>query len=190
MKKKIIIISIIIILSILVIPKKKELWDGGTREYRAILYKYTKYKGINKYDYDIKSKLEILGFKVFEEKREQYTYEANYLIYAPENNGVSEDDIQKQEDYSKKIEELFTSSRNMELIQPYFESLYGITDKKIDIKIKSIDENNTKYHFELKCDEFDKEECSTIPPIIFQYPLNQAEILYKLYIHRISYSIK
>lgn len=190
MNKKYVILVLFVLFILMLIPIPFHLKDGGSVEYRAILYKYTKYNGIDKYNYDIKEKLEILGFKVYQEKRENFVYEANFLIYAPENNGVSEDNIQKQEDYSNKLLELFTSSKNKQLVQEYFESLYNIKNANINIKIKSMDENNTKYHFELQCDKLDEDDCFYAQKQVFTYPLNQAEILYKLYIHRIDYSIK
>lgn len=68
MKKKIIIICIIIILLILVVPKRNMFWDGGTVEYKALLYKITKYHKLDensKSGYNDGIKIEILGFTIY-----------------------------------------------------------------------------------------------------------------------------
>lgn len=68
MKKKIIIICIIIILFILVVPIRNMLWDGGTVEYKALLYKITKYHRLDqssKSGYNDGIKIEILGFTIY-----------------------------------------------------------------------------------------------------------------------------
>ena len=42
MKKKIIIISVVIILVVLLFPIRNQLKDGGTVEYKALVYKVSK----------------------------------------------------------------------------------------------------------------------------------------------------
>ncbi len=75
MKKKVIIAIIIAILLILVVPLPMYLNDGGTVEYKALLYKVSKVKRlisieemekegkIKEYDHGII--IEILGFEIF-----------------------------------------------------------------------------------------------------------------------------
>lgn len=68
MKKKIIIICIAVILLILVVPTRKMFWDGGTIEYKALLYKITKYHKLDensKDGYNDGIKIEILGFTIY-----------------------------------------------------------------------------------------------------------------------------
>ena len=68
MKKKIIIVCIIVILMILVIPRKTMLWDGGTVEYKSLLYKITNYHKLDessKSGYNDGVKIEILGFTIY-----------------------------------------------------------------------------------------------------------------------------
>lgn len=76
MKKKVIIVSIIfLILLILLIPRPRYLNDGGTVEYRALLYKVSKINrliSIEKMeeegkvkDYDKGIIIEVLGFEIF-----------------------------------------------------------------------------------------------------------------------------
>ena len=75
MKKKVIIISVAIILLVLLFPIRNQLKDGGTVEYKALVYKVSKVKRlitieemeqegkIKEYDYGII--IEILGFEVY-----------------------------------------------------------------------------------------------------------------------------
>ena len=66
-KKKIIIIAIIAIFVLMLIPIKDRLWDGGSTEYKAILYKYTKIHRISQTSstgYEDGWELKILGFHV------------------------------------------------------------------------------------------------------------------------------
>ncbi len=75
MKKKVMIIAIVIIAFILLFPIRNQLKDGGTVEYKALLYKVSKVKRlisieemekegkIKEYDHGII--IEILGFEIF-----------------------------------------------------------------------------------------------------------------------------
>lgn len=72
MKKKIIIAAIIIITFVLLFPVKSQLKDGGTVEYRALLYKISKVHRLvliedmeKKKQYDDGIIIEILGVEVF-----------------------------------------------------------------------------------------------------------------------------
>lgn len=72
MKKKIIIAAIIIITFVLLFPVKSQLKDGGTVEYRALLYKISKVHRLvlredmeKKKQYDDGMIIEILGIEVF-----------------------------------------------------------------------------------------------------------------------------
>ncbi len=75
MKKKVIIISVILLLLILLFPIKNHLKDGGTVEYKAILYKVSKVKRLISIEemeqegkikeYDTGIIIEILGFEVY-----------------------------------------------------------------------------------------------------------------------------
>lgn len=75
MKEKVIIVLIVAILFILLFPIRLQLKDGGTVEYKALLYKVSKVsrlisieemeaKGKVK-DYDKGIIIEILGFEIF-----------------------------------------------------------------------------------------------------------------------------
>ena len=75
MKKKVIIILVAIILLVLLFPIRNQLKDGGTVEYKALVYKVSKVKKliskeemeregkIKKYDHGII--IEILGFEIY-----------------------------------------------------------------------------------------------------------------------------
>ena len=66
-KKKIIIIVAIIIFVLMLIPIKDKLFDGGSTEYKAILYKYTKIHRLSEKSstgYEDGWNLRILGIQV------------------------------------------------------------------------------------------------------------------------------
>lgn len=75
MKKKVIIVVIVIIALVLLFPTRDQLKDGGTIEYKAVLYKVSKIRRlipiaemeeegkIKEYDRGII--IEILGFEIF-----------------------------------------------------------------------------------------------------------------------------
>ena len=75
MKKKVIVVSIIAILLILLFPIRSQLKDGGTVEYKALVYKVSKVKrliSIEEMEQERKIKpvdqgivIEILGFEIF-----------------------------------------------------------------------------------------------------------------------------
>lgn len=69
MKKKLIIVSIIIIALILLIPIPMKLKDGGSIEFKAILYKITKYHRLSSTEEDVKYidgiTIEILGKEIY-----------------------------------------------------------------------------------------------------------------------------
>ncbi len=67
MKNKIWIIIVIIILIILLIPRKNMLWDGGSIEYKAILYKITRvHKLAYNSGYYEGTIIEFLGIKIYD----------------------------------------------------------------------------------------------------------------------------
>ena len=66
-KKKIIIITVIVIFVLMLMPIKDRLYDGGSTEYKAILYKYTKIHRISQTSstgYEDGWELKILGKQV------------------------------------------------------------------------------------------------------------------------------
>lgn len=68
MKKKILVISVAIITLVLLLPKTIHLKDGGTIEYKALLYKITKYHQINERSesgYNDGIGIEILGLEIY-----------------------------------------------------------------------------------------------------------------------------
>ena len=75
MKKKVIIVLIVAILLILLFPIRSQLRDGGTVEYKALLYKVSKVSRLISIeemeaegkvkDYDKGIIVEILGFEIF-----------------------------------------------------------------------------------------------------------------------------
>lgn len=71
MKKKIIIL-ICVILVIMLIPVRLQLKDGGTVEYKSILYKVSKVHRLIDNGFDIGTEIRILGFKVFDNVESVY----------------------------------------------------------------------------------------------------------------------
>ena len=71
MKKKIIII-ICAVLVVMLIPIKTHLKDGGTIQYKSILYKINKVHRLIENGFDIGTEIEILGFKVFDNVESVY----------------------------------------------------------------------------------------------------------------------
>ena len=71
MKKKVIIL-ICVILVIMLIPVRLQLKDGGTVEYKSILYKVSKVHRLIDNGYDIGTEIRILGFKVFDNVESVY----------------------------------------------------------------------------------------------------------------------
>lgn len=70
MKKKIIIIVIIITALIMLIPIPNRLKDGGSVEYRALIYKITKVHRLNELSitgYEDGWIIEILGIEIYNE---------------------------------------------------------------------------------------------------------------------------
>ncbi len=75
MKKNVIIISAIVILLILLFPIRNRLKDGGTVEYKALVYKVSKVKRLISIEemeqegkikeYDQGLVIEILGFEIY-----------------------------------------------------------------------------------------------------------------------------
>lgn len=71
MKKKVIIL-ICVILVIMLIPVRLQLKDGGTVEYKSILYKVSKVHRLIGNGFDIGTEIRILGFKVFDNVESVY----------------------------------------------------------------------------------------------------------------------
>lgn len=79
-KKSIIIISIVVVLAILLFPIPRKLNDGGTVEYRALLYTITDYHKLiletdeSESGYIEGIKIEILGIEIFNSLDEKESF--------------------------------------------------------------------------------------------------------------------
>lgn len=71
MKKKV-IIMVCVILVVILIPVRLQLKDGGTVEYKSILYKVSKVHRLIDNGFDIGTEIRILGFKVFDNVESVY----------------------------------------------------------------------------------------------------------------------
>lgn len=91
MKKKIIVIVIVLVIAILLIPIPMKLRDGGSTEYKALLYSVTKYHQLAPVEenggkeYLEGVSIKILGKEVFNNK-EKATVENNENVVDNENN--------------------------------------------------------------------------------------------------------
>lgn len=91
MKKKIMVIVIIVVIAILLIPIPMKLRDGGSTEYKALLYSVTKYHQLAPVEenggkeYLEGVSIKILGKEVFNNK-EKATVENNENVVGNENN--------------------------------------------------------------------------------------------------------
>ncbi len=98
-KKNIIIIVIIVMLVILLFPIPNRLKDGGTVEYKALLYTITDYHKIalerGKTEYLEGMKIEILGFEIFNslEKKEETTFTNNEERIKLKDLKITEKDV-------------------------------------------------------------------------------------------------
>ena len=71
MKKKI-IIMVCVILVVMLVPVRLQLKDGGTVEYKSIIYKVSKVHRTIDNGFDIGTEIEILGFKVYDNVKSVY----------------------------------------------------------------------------------------------------------------------
>ncbi len=77
MKKKIILVIVIIVLLILLVPIPNHLKDGGTVEYKALLYKISKVHRLNAHSltgYEDGIVIEILGTKIYDNINKHMDY--------------------------------------------------------------------------------------------------------------------
>ena len=96
-KKLLIILAIVIILVILLVPFPNRYKDGGTVEYKALLYSYTKYHALtgNKTEngqyeegFEVGSELKILWFSIYKDTHFEKSEKSNTLI---DNSGNATD---------------------------------------------------------------------------------------------------
>lgn len=182
MKKKIIII-VCVILVIMLIPVRLQLKDGGTVEYKSILYKVSKVHRLIDNGYDIGTEIRILGFKVFDNVESVYDKkelkETKGVDVVPTlSDKISKDtswcptfqliwndfknDIVKQDiKFEKKLdmldnlnEEDFTKN---DISDSYYYKIYG----KKNLELKSKIENAIKEKFNQKSDILDQFDWSS-----------------------------
>lgn len=71
MKKgfKPLIVVIVILLVVLSIPRKSMLWDGGSIEYKSVIYKVTKVHRLADTSFYEGFEIELFGIKIFDNTR-------------------------------------------------------------------------------------------------------------------------
>lgn len=177
MKKKVVII-ICVILVIMLIPVRLQLKDGGTVEYKSILYKVSKVHRTIDNGFDIGTEIRILGFKVFDNV--ESVYEKKELketkgvdVVATLSDKISKDtswcptfqliwndfknDIVKQNiKFDKKLDMLDNLNKEdftkNDISDSYYYKIYG----RKNLELKSKIENAIKEKFNQKSDILDQ----------------------------------
>ena len=182
MKKKIIII-ICIVLIVLLIPVRLQLKDGGTVEYKSILYKVSKVHRTIDNGFDIGTEIEILGFKVYDNVESVYDKkelkETKGVEVVPTlSDKISKDtswcptfqliwndfknDIVKQNiKFDKKLDMLDNLNKEdftkNDISDSYYYKIYG----RKNLELKSKIENAIKEKFNQKSDILDQFDWSS-----------------------------
>ncbi len=182
MKKKIIII-ICIVLIVLLIPVKLQLKDGGTIEYKSILYKVSKVHRTIDNGFDIGTEIEILGFKIYDNVKSVYDKkelkETKGVEVVPTlSDKISKDtswcptfqliwndfknDIVKQNiKFDKKLDMLDNLNKEdftkNDISDSYYYKIYG----RKNLELKSKIENAIKEKFNQKSDILDQFDWSS-----------------------------
>lgn len=182
MKKKIIIIACVILV-IMLIPVRLQLKDGGTVEYKSILYKVSKVHRLIDDGYDIGTEIRILGFKVFDNVESVYDKkelkETKGVDVVPTlSDKISKDtswcptfqliwndfknDIVKQDiKFEKKLDMLDNLNKEdftkNDISDSYYYKIYG----KKNLELKSKIENAIKEKFNQKSDILDQFDWSS-----------------------------
>lgn len=177
MKKKIIIL-ICVILVIMLIPVRLQLKDGGTVEYKSILYKVSKVHRLIDNGFDIGTEIRILGFKVFDNVESVYDKkelkETKGVEVVPTlSDKISKDtswcptfqliwndfknDIVKQNiKFDKKLDMLDNLNKEdftkNDISDSYYYKIYG----RKNLELKSKIENAIKEKFNQKSDILDQ----------------------------------
>lgn len=182
MKKKVIIL-ICVILVIMLIPVRLQLKDGGTVEYKSILYKISKVHRLIDNGFDIGTEIRILGFKVFDNV--ESVYEKKELketkgvdVVATLSDKISKDtswcptfqliwndfknDIVKQNiKFDKKLDVLDNLNKEdftkNDISDSYYYKIYG----RKNLELKSKIENAIKEKFNQKSDILDQFDWSS-----------------------------
>lgn len=101
-KKNICLIVVVVLLLIMLIPIKDQLYDGGSVEYKAILYSVTKYHKINPEStkgYDDGWKIKIVGLTIYDktntyvEARKNKEYKISDVVMTIKKGTLSKDGV-------------------------------------------------------------------------------------------------
>ena len=182
MKKKIIIIACVILV-IMLIPVRLQLKDGGTVEYKSILYKVSKVHRLIDNGYDIGTEIRILGFKVFDNVESVYDKKELKVTKGVDvvptlSDKISKDtswcptfqliwndfknDIVKQDiKFEKKLDMLDNLNKEdftkNDISDSYYYKIYG----RKNLELKSKIENAIKEKFNQKSDILDQFDWSS-----------------------------
>lgn len=182
MKKKIIII-ICIVLIVMLIPVKLQLKDGGTIEYKSILYKVSKVHRTIDNGFDIGTEIEILGFKIYDNVKSVYDKKElkgtkGVEVVPTLSDKISKDtswcptfqliwndfknDIVKQNiKFDKKLDMLDNLNKEdftkNDISDSYYYKIYG----RKNLELKSKIENAIKEKFNQKSDILDQFDWSS-----------------------------
>lgn len=182
MKKKVIIL-ICVILVIMLIPVRLQLKDGGTVEYKSILYKISKVHRLIDNGFDIGTEIRILGFKVFDNV--ESVYEKKELketkgvdVVATLSDKISKDTswcptfqliwndfknaiVKQNIKFDKKLDMLDNLNKEdftkNDISDSYYYKIYG----RKNLELKSKIENAIKEKFNQKSDILDQFDWSS-----------------------------
>lgn len=140
-KKKIIVTTIILLFILMLIPIPMKLKDGGSTEYKAILYNVTKVHRINTQSstgYETGWKIKILGFQIYNKvnidvKTINQDSDDNIEVYRNKYLKIEKYKYHNEPRYTKYYE-----AKNLEIfVIPSIKEIYFInSDKDISLKIK------------------------------------------------------
>ena len=154
MKKKILIAVIVIILLVLLIPIPMRLRDGGTIEYKALIYTISKVHKLNHNlasGYDNGLIIKIFGKEIYnnvpnntkeiyyEEKEKNYSKtidNINIELRIPNDWNYEEISQDKENDYYKFALKLYKNEENKNAVLYFYNNPFGVcgtgrTDEKI-----------------------------------------------------------
>lgn len=162
MKKRIILIIISFLLLILLIPKREMFKDGGTVEYKSLVYKITKYHELNmqyQSGYKTGMEIEILGIQIYvnikepdiliDNEAKEKIIKINDRLYYEVKTEKEEFDRCGTEFFNGKIESNVDISQiPTENNQSNFEGLYNYT--QVSQNVIMICPNNNTLYFKIK----------------------------------------
>lgn len=122
----------------------------------------------------------VLAMYMFLNKKESKYVDKCYqeLRLLTYNNWKLESDkkeLESQEDYSNIVINLSNDEKIKQMISENYNSLYNVKKEKVNFKVKSINNKNTKYKFSFACDELNKNQCEQISNMLWREVLSKLD---------------